>query len=324
MLSLVSSACASYAYLADASWTGDVQTYRTGGSLGNTASTDWWYGCAPTSAGMLLGYYDRNGYNGYAYANLIPGGVAEVGVSGQWSADSAILRRAIASEGHQRDFYNATTYGYNTSGDIGFGYDESGDDLATTRSFDCLADFMHTSQDSAGAVNGETLFYSFHDGRALSTDIVRDYGLEANSGLCGLEDYIEWAGYSVASLYTMDVDSQVAAAGYSGGFTLLDYEAEIDAGRPVLLGLDGHTILGVGYDEETELIEVYDTWDTETHTMEWGGTYSTYELEMLYASVLELAPPMAGVPEAGASALLFGLAGMLWVGLRRRDSWSQG
>ena len=35
---------------------------------------DWWYGCSPTSAGMMMGYYDRNGYGGLSYANLVRGG----------------------------------------------------------------------------------------------------------------------------------------------------------------------------------------------------------------------------------------------------------
>lgn len=37
----------------------------------------WWYGCSPTAAGMLMGYYDINGYAGETYDNLIPGAVAE-------------------------------------------------------------------------------------------------------------------------------------------------------------------------------------------------------------------------------------------------------
>ncbi|KAF0093366.1 MAG: hypothetical protein E1N59_2960 [Puniceicoccaceae bacterium 5H] len=324
LLTLVSSVRAFDPYSSGATWPGSVQTAQIGGSLDNTASSDWWYGCAPTSVGMLLGYYDRNGYNGYAYDNLIPGGVAEVGVSGQWSADSAILRRAIASEGHQRDFYNAATYGYNTGGGIGYGFGESGDDLSTNRSFDCIADFMLTSQDSVGHPNGGTTFAWDMGGLVYPVDAIREYRGQSPSGLCGIEDYIEWTGYSVASLYTESIDSYVAANGHSGGFTLLDYEAEIDAGRPVLLGLNGHMVLGVGYDEGTDLIEIYDTWDTETHTMEWGGIYSPDEYEMVFASVLELAPPNVSVPEAGASALLFGLVGMLWTGARRRCASNRG
>ena len=37
----------------------------------------WWYGCAPTSAGMMMGYYDQKGYGGLSYGNLVSGGTAE-------------------------------------------------------------------------------------------------------------------------------------------------------------------------------------------------------------------------------------------------------
>ena len=33
-------------------------SHLQGGSLTNTSNYDGWYGCAPTSAGMMMGYYD--------------------------------------------------------------------------------------------------------------------------------------------------------------------------------------------------------------------------------------------------------------------------
>ena len=63
-------------------------SHLQGGSLTNTSNYDWWYGCSPTSTGMMMGYYDRNGYMGYSYSNLVPGGVAEassfVSSAGSW------------------------------------------------------------------------------------------------------------------------------------------------------------------------------------------------------------------------------------------------
>ena len=35
--------------------------------LPNTTDYDWWYGCSPTSAGMIMGHYDRNGYGSQHY-----------------------------------------------------------------------------------------------------------------------------------------------------------------------------------------------------------------------------------------------------------------
>ena len=31
---------------------------------GGAPDYEWWYGCSPTAAGMLMGHYDINGYGG--------------------------------------------------------------------------------------------------------------------------------------------------------------------------------------------------------------------------------------------------------------------
>ena len=49
---------------------------QMGVALANMPNYEWWYGCSPTSTGMMMGYYDRNGYRGVSYANLVPGAVA--------------------------------------------------------------------------------------------------------------------------------------------------------------------------------------------------------------------------------------------------------
>jgi hypothetical protein len=60
---------------------------------------------------------------------------------------------------------------------------------------------------------------------------------------------------------------------FPGGFSLTDYRAEIDAGRPVMIQLSGHSMLGVGYEIGTQTICVHDTWDNDVHSMTWGGSY---------------------------------------------------
>jgi hypothetical protein len=66
-ISLVLFVTAQSAVAADDSITliGDRQlvSHTQGGNLTNTANYQWWYGCSPTAAGMLIGYYDRNGYS---------------------------------------------------------------------------------------------------------------------------------------------------------------------------------------------------------------------------------------------------------------------
>ena len=39
-------------------------------TLSNTCDYDWWYGCSPTAAGMIMGHYDRNGYGTLNLDNL--------------------------------------------------------------------------------------------------------------------------------------------------------------------------------------------------------------------------------------------------------------
>ena len=88
-------------------------SYYKAGNPTTLAGSDyaWWYGCSPTSAGMMMGYYDRKGYGGLSYANLLPGAVAEQQTYGK---PGALVNNIIASPGHVTDFYSG---GYVASGD---------------------------------------------------------------------------------------------------------------------------------------------------------------------------------------------------------------
>jgi len=52
----------------------------------------WYHGCGPTSLGMIVGYYDGNGF-----PNMIPG-------SNDWSTSRQAIEDVIASAGHIRDY----------------------------------------------------------------------------------------------------------------------------------------------------------------------------------------------------------------------------
>ena len=86
----------------------EVARHREGArvTLPDPGDYDWWYGCSPTSAGMMMGYYDINGYGGLNYDNLVPGGVAETSTfpstPGTWEY---LAQNATASSGHVTDFY---------------------------------------------------------------------------------------------------------------------------------------------------------------------------------------------------------------------------
>ena len=105
-----------------------------------------------------------------------------------------------------------------------------------------------------------------------------------NDGSVGRKLFYEARGYSVGECYNQNTDNN-----YTGGFSLANFQAEIDAGHPVLLNLEGHSIVGYGYDGSD--IYIRNTWDNNpanTYTMPWGGSYD--DMTLLSVSVVRLNP----------------------------------
>jgi len=82
--------------------------------------------------------------------------------------------------------------------------------------------------------------------------------------------------------------------GNRNGFTFSEFQAEINAGRPVItywIGDSfGHSMLGIGYDASTSTIYFHDSWDNNLHQCGWTGVYSGYHLQLTAVTVLQLAP----------------------------------
>ena len=250
-------------------------------TLEGSGSYQWWYGCSPTSAGMMMGYYD-----GHGYSNLVPDGQAE---SHTFGSGPYRVNEIIASPGHITDFY-------------GGGFGSSDDDHAAPwHSFDCLADFMGTSQDAYGNPNGTTIFWYYESGTRLYDWDIRTFDVYHNSGMYGIHEYVTYSGYQIDSLFNQYI------AGYGEdqtlGFTFTDYISEIDAGRPVMIHVDGHSMYGYGYDLDTTEVLLYDTWTSRQQRMTWGGTYD--DRAHFGVTVLHLA-----VPEP-STLLLLGVGGLL-------------
>jgi len=135
---------------------------------------------------------------------------------------------------------------------------------------DCTGDFMGTNQSEFDNIDGSTTFYYYVNGDPLYdfTDLEPD----ERDGGHGLKLFAESRGYSVVTNFNQYIQGQ--GSDPSKGFTFDDFMAEIDAGRPVLIHVEGHTMLGYAYDTAGDTVYIHDTWDYSAHQMTWGGSYS--------------------------------------------------
>ena len=233
---------------------------------------DWSFGCSPTAAAMMAGYYDRTGYPNM-YTGPTNGGVApldnstwgEVVISGEIRKQCPIsaTRNGVDgrnTRGHVDDYwivYNSLAPDpYITNGWTQHPYG------------DCTADYMYSNQYVFQRCDGATGFTVNPDGSPMSVPA----SWNSADGMFGLSQFFISRGYPVVAYYTQYI------YGYQGntlGFNFTQYKQEINAGRPVLIQLAGHTMLGYGYDDAGNTVYLHDTWDYSMHTMTWGGSYST-------------------------------------------------
>jgi hypothetical protein len=292
--------------------------------LSEVPTSTWTYGCSATAAGMLFGYYDRHGYSNM-YTGPTNGGVAPLTDLGQGDIPASPIAGACSIIATQNGFDGRVTPGH--VNDYWVSYLSAGPDPWVGNRPEqawggCTADYMGTNQwkwdfSSAAAdpgvdanVDGSTTFFFYTNGSPL-VDYVPPavQGLPQTEGCHGLRLFAEAQGYSVVTNFTQLTNNM----GQPFGFTYADYMNEINAGRPVLIHVEGHTMTGVGYDPTNNAVWLHDTWDNLQHSMTWGGSYSG--MAMWGVSVIQLAP----IPEPGTSAvLLLGLAAV--VRRRRRVS----
>lgn len=260
--------------------------------LSEVPTSTWTYGCSATSAGMLFGYYDRHGYPNM-YAGPANGGVAPLVNLGQGIYTP--IAGACSIIATQNGFDGRATRGH--VNDYWLGVDMGGPDPWVTSGWtehtwgDCTADYMGTNQwkwdyyapsGTDSNIDGATTFFYSGGSKLFDPIPPASYGLPQTELCHGMRLFAESRGYTVVQNYTQGIDTV-----YSGGFTLNDYKAEINAGRPVMIQLDGHTMVGVGYDNANTTIYIHDTWDNSVHTMTWGGSYSG--MLHKFVTVIELA-----------------------------------
>lgn len=213
-----------------------TQFYDSQLVLRNVPDYLWNYGCTPTSAGMLMGYWDLRGYD-----NLVEGTAPLTSAPQDQERPEArgpddyrtgvdsdrVVDALIASQGHHRDYW---AHGLNA------GAGANVDPMLDGHANDSLADFIGTSRG----------------------DIPNGYS-EVGSVAGGLRAWAQERGYSGLSAGPNDTRP-----------SFIKLKEAIDAGCPVLLALsldgrggDGHSVLAYGYKDlgpDSRWFAVRDTW----------------------------------------------------------------
>jgi hypothetical protein len=242
---------------------------------------DWSFGCSATAAAMMAGYYDNMGYPNI-YTGPANGGVAPMNNSIWGHATINGEDRALCPLSATRQGLDGRT----TKGHVDDYWIQSGNNDPdpyignwTQHQYgDCTGDFMKTNQSEFGNSDGSTTYSYFVDGSPLTAT-------ESWEGNYGLRMFFESRGAKVFGYYNQLIYNQNTLP---GGFTFEQYKQQIDAGRPVLLQLSGHTVLGLGYDDSRQVAYVHNTWDYGLSELTWGGIYA--DMQHYMVSVMELVP----------------------------------
>lgn len=240
----------------------------------------WTFGCMPTASAMIAGYYDRHGYDNM-YAGATNTGICPLNNSvwGQMNINGE-LRDLCPLGATMKNLDGRTTNGH--VDDFWINYNNTEPDPYLTNGWqqheykDCTGDFMKSNQSAFGNFDGSTQYFIDPSGNPFEQNINGD-------AILGFQQFCESRGYQIVQRFTQTIP------GYQGnltGFTFANYKNEIDAGRPIMIHLEGHSMTGVGYDNDTETIYMHNTWDFNVHSMPWAGQYEG--MQMFSVSVFKL------------------------------------
>jgi len=263
-----------------------MPTYTSSGPGGDVLlanalpEAEYMYGCTPTAAAMILGYYDLYGYRGTELGGLIEGDVdlksrATDGNAYNMNAFDTVLGRAIATEDFVYRFHARD--GRETTPKQELAYAFTSGTTMNTEIWNCLADYLGTGQYWRNNANlSTTVTYC-----SLEKLYTYDHTITIKSGsttkkvpyidttmLYGLDLYVQSRGYSLDREITGTFLTDTAG----GSFTFADYMREIDAGRPVIISIEGHSMTGYGYNAGTQEI-IFDDCYKSGQRMAWNGTY---------------------------------------------------
>ena len=257
---------------------GDVLLYNT------MPEAEYMYGCTPTAAAMVLGFYDLYGYHGTNLSNMIEGTVAlkSRGTDGNaydMDAFDTVLGRATATQNYVYRFYARDDVPTTPEQELEYSFTNggAGPDLRTDV-WDCLADYLGTGQYWRGNGNLSTtvaycsledlLTKKYNNVRITDGVNTRTITYKETAMMYGLYLYVQSRGYQM----DMEISGSYAVDCYGGDFTFEDYKYEIDSGRPVLISVEGHSMVGYGYNAATREI-IFDDCYESGQRMVWDGTY---------------------------------------------------
>jgi Peptidase_C39 like family len=260
----------------------------------------WSFGCWPTCAAMIIGYYDRNGYI-CGYTGNINYGVAPVSNGNffpQISSYSYInCSNPISASMKGLDYRSSNGHVDDFWVDIGHSGDDpnpwvGGNPPHSFTPNPCAADFAGTSQDWWNNSDGFTTSILHSDGTPNYDPTNHESTIPRyKDAIHGLRQYYESLGYRVLNNYNQYIVGQ-APGNHNNGFTFENFKAEIDAGRPIIINLKsstgGHSVVGIGYNDcnGNQKVFINDTWNDYTNVMNWGSTYNGYQ--QYSVSVFEL------------------------------------
>jgi hypothetical protein len=251
---------------------------------------NWFMGCSATSGAMIASYWDRNGFPNM-YTGPANGGVMPMDNSSwpTWMDGAGTTYGQCPLTASHSGLDGRVTRG--SIDDYWIQYNSGAEDPFVTNGWtehtwgDAIGDYMKTSQHAYENNDGSTAFYTFTSSASqLTCSLMEGYGISARDGTYGRKLFYQAKGYTVTDCYNQKTDNTIA-----GGFSFAQFQAEINAGRPVMLNLEGHTIVGVGYDTSTNAVIIHDTWDYLDHSMTWGASYAG--MPLMSVSIVNLEPP---------------------------------
>jgi Leucine-rich repeat (LRR) protein len=255
-------------------------TIETSTTLPNFPSYSWVFGCSAVSGAIIAAYYDHNGYPNM-YAGPTNNGLMPltdtvwsnwIDINGAQYPNNPLVASHNGVDGRtSRGSIDNYWVAYQSTDPDPYIINEWPEHAWST----AIGDFMKTSQSAYSNSDGSTRFYNYSTSNQQLTCADMELNEIAHlDGTFGRKLFYEARGYTVTDCYNQQTDNQI-----NGGFSFIDYQAEINSGHPVLINLSGHSVVGFGYSGDDILIR--DTWDSNSnniYTMPWGGSYHGMEL----------------------------------------------